>query len=578
MRQRARLVQYTCLNNYILIGNKYATCKGGEWDVPMPVCIRPGCKVQSIDNGLHMTNFDDAWVVYFCLPGHKIVGSHVLYCDGRKWNGTIPTCIDSATISALSCDFESPTICGWTQDELHDFDWKRLNKKTPSSFLMTGPSYDHTYGKGGSGYYMYIESTSRLENDTARLISPVYESSRSKNGCFSFFYHMYGNSSGGLRVYQKPDNIELQTILNNGQDGKRFVLFEKWGNLGDFWFNAVVPLTKYDTNFQIIIEGIRGPSFMSDIAIDDVAILQGENCTSAMMAASTPPNFRSDSCVNRCFLNDTLHTVGCGCTIDCLMEGDCCLDFLETCIFQSTRTISDDMVSDSTDVAPQTQKLIAAITETTSTPTTVTTTSTTTTPKPTTTSTTTTTTTPRPTTTTSTTTTMRATSGIRIVTLPTTTPKPTTSTTTSTEKPKTMRPKVVVTKPATTKTTTTTTKTTSTTINSTKPSTTTSTIKTTSEFSKTVKNGKPYFVDKEKMKQNVESRKLEHLPVTAEEHSSSAWKVTLITICIIALVATVSWATVARSTSGRIAIAKFCGHVSMNDPEVRYLSTDVDDD
>lgn len=60
-------------------------------------------------------------------------------------------CTDSTTVSELSCDFESPSICGWTQDELHDFDWKRLNKKTPSSFLMTGPSYDHTYGKGGSG-------------------------------------------------------------------------------------------------------------------------------------------------------------------------------------------------------------------------------------------------------------------------------------------------------------------------------------------------------------------------------------------------------------------------------------------
>ena len=58
---------------------------------------------------------------------------------------------DSNESTPLSCDFEDPDICGWVNSELHDFDWERLNKGTPSSFLKTGPSYDHTYGKGGSG-------------------------------------------------------------------------------------------------------------------------------------------------------------------------------------------------------------------------------------------------------------------------------------------------------------------------------------------------------------------------------------------------------------------------------------------
>ncbi|XP_026492920.2 uncharacterized protein LOC113398401 isoform X1 [Vanessa tameamea] len=581
IRQRARLVQFICLQNYELIGNKYATCRDGEWDVPIPVCIRPGCEVPNIDNGLHMSNFDDAWVIYFCLPGHKLVGSSVIYCDGRRWNSTAPTCVDSTAVSALSCDFETPDICGWTQSELHDFDWRRLNKKTPSSFLMTGPSYDHTYGQGGSGYYMYIESTSRLENDTARLVSPVYESALSKNSCFSFFYHMYGNSSGGLRVYQKPDILSLQTLISLKSDENKYILFEKWGNLGNFWYSAVVPLTDLETNFQIVIEGIRGSSFTSDIAIDDVAILQGDNCTIASMAATTPPSFRSDSCANRCFLNDTFHAVGCGCTFDCFMEDNCCLDFLETCVFHPT-PISDDMATDLGDAAPQTQKLIAAVTETTSTSTSTTSTTTT--------STTTTTTTPKPTTTSTTSTTTLRTPTVRIertTRRPTTrriiTTKPTMKTTsrvtTRTGKPtfKTTTAKMTSTKPTTAATTTTTT--TSTTTTTIKTPTTSSVVKNTTSGSSSIpENTKPVFVDKEKKKTVIESRKFEHVQLKEEEHSSNAWKVILIIVFVIAFVATASWMVVVRSARGRVALAKFRGHVHANDPEVRYLSTDVDDD
>lgn len=43
-----------------------------------------------------------------------------------------------------SCNFESPSICGWTQDKNDQFDWTRDNGGTASS--GTGPTIDHTSG------------------------------------------------------------------------------------------------------------------------------------------------------------------------------------------------------------------------------------------------------------------------------------------------------------------------------------------------------------------------------------------------------------------------------------------------
>lgn len=42
------------------------------------------------------------------------------------------------------CDFESKTICGYTQDNTDNFDWTRSFGGTAS--VGTGPANDHTYG------------------------------------------------------------------------------------------------------------------------------------------------------------------------------------------------------------------------------------------------------------------------------------------------------------------------------------------------------------------------------------------------------------------------------------------------
>ena len=50
------------------------------------------------------------------------------------------------------CDFESPSICGYTQDTTDNFDWTRQFGGTVS--VGTGPTVDHTYKtKSGMNFW-----------------------------------------------------------------------------------------------------------------------------------------------------------------------------------------------------------------------------------------------------------------------------------------------------------------------------------------------------------------------------------------------------------------------------------------
>lgn len=73
------------------------------------------------------------------------------------------------------CTFEQSNLCGYTQDttDTPGFDWSWKSGTTGST--STGPASDHTT-KTNTGHYVYIETSSpRRPNDTARLISPMYQ-------------------------------------------------------------------------------------------------------------------------------------------------------------------------------------------------------------------------------------------------------------------------------------------------------------------------------------------------------------------------------------------------------------------
>ncbi|KAM9455823.1 MAM domain-containing protein 2 [Clarias gariepinus] len=155
------------------------------------------------------------------------------------------------------CDFENG-LCGFTQEKKRDTtDWVRLRGPTPTSY--TGPAGDHTTGMG---HYLYIEASLMLPGQSARLLSRPLRGSRAAQ-CLLFFYHMYGSGTGSLRVL-------LRSVLETGD----VVLWERTGPQGVSWMRASVSYQS-DLQHQIVFEATRGPSILSDTAVDDITFQKG---------------------------------------------------------------------------------------------------------------------------------------------------------------------------------------------------------------------------------------------------------------------------------------------------------------
>lgn len=347
-KPRGRNIKFSCYEGFTLVGNKYSTCIRNQWDTPTPVCVNAECSIPPTpDHALVAKKYNGAILLYFCEPGYALIGPTEIYCDGSQWNATTPHCRDTTAEAPTSCDFEKPDLCWWEQDPQHDFDWRRHNFETPSSHIGTGPTHDHTLGHGNDGFYLYIEASGRLVNDTARIVSPIYKASYTEAGCFSFWYHMYGATIGTLNIYFKPE-----------KDSTPQLMFSKAGNQGNYWLHGIFNLPKAEKGFQIIIEGVRGSSYVSDIAIDDVAILQGDKCPNNATKVDNEGVTESDddqieqvnaqlTCRGRCKNVATTNFNSyepvppspgdtCLCTIDCAEHFICCPDYAEYCVLAFT--------------------------------------------------------------------------------------------------------------------------------------------------------------------------------------------------------------------------------------------------
>lgn len=148
-------------------------------------------------------------------------------------------------------------VNNWQNSTSDDFDWYVHTGATTST--NTGPSSDHT---GGNGKYLYMEATGPLSGEEAHLITPCYTLGSNSFYQFSFWYHMYGVGMGELHVDLFANNMWNLDIMPSIA-----------GDQGNQWLKATIDVSNYaGQTIKFRFRGLKGPSFTSDIALDDIGL------------------------------------------------------------------------------------------------------------------------------------------------------------------------------------------------------------------------------------------------------------------------------------------------------------------
>jgi len=100
-RYRGSVVRYRCNYGYLLYGKRQVHCQSNQqWShTEAPVCTKStGCNQaeMSVNGMVHIESkklMKGAVNTFRCLDGTTMRGSRTVFCDGWKWNDTVPTCL-----------------------------------------------------------------------------------------------------------------------------------------------------------------------------------------------------------------------------------------------------------------------------------------------------------------------------------------------------------------------------------------------------------------------------------------------------------------------------------------------------
>ncbi|KAM5180758.1 uncharacterized protein ACMZJ9_001309 [Mantella aurantiaca] len=100
-RYRGIYTTFTCNPGFRLLGHVSNSCIRGKWRKPVPVCVASGCHLPSgLLHGSLRTSHNNAAITFNCNKGYKLFGSSLIYCNGKRWNSTMPVCRESDMMSS----------------------------------------------------------------------------------------------------------------------------------------------------------------------------------------------------------------------------------------------------------------------------------------------------------------------------------------------------------------------------------------------------------------------------------------------------------------------------------------------
>jgi len=142
----------------------------------------------------------------------------------------------------------------------------------------TGPLTDHNPGTS-TGQYIYLETSTGAGSDT--FLTAEYDLSAMNNACLSFYYHMAGAAMGSLEVEVTNDHgaswNNIVSLVGPQQAAQSNPYFESLTNLAAYGGDTI----------QCRFIGIRGTSFTSDIAVDEICVLECPSCLTPTFVNST---------------------------------------------------------------------------------------------------------------------------------------------------------------------------------------------------------------------------------------------------------------------------------------------------
>lgn len=176
-------------------------------------------------------------------------------------------------------DFENGGVLPLAYEVNGVFPWIVDSGGTPSP--GTGPLVDNTTG---TGFYVYTEATGGATGDQGFLLSRALDLSPLTIPVMEFNYHMFGGDIGSI-------DLEIIDLTNGGTITNVFNVTgaQQTGQADPYINSGIIDLSPFTGSIiQLRFVATRGAGFQSDMAIDDIVVMELPDNDLAIINNSAP--------------------------------------------------------------------------------------------------------------------------------------------------------------------------------------------------------------------------------------------------------------------------------------------------